>query len=292
MAITNNLKTLYPIKTFPERKASATKLITKFQKNGTLSDEEKTILLKIVVINYHDIHKIAGAYSCDSSAHNCEFCKKMQKAAENNPAHICGYCYDMRQENRMPSVMNAHTLNLFILSVVPFSVEDWKRRPITKKLKGFLENFLRINSAGETENQIHAENMINLIYANPRFHSGYWGKNYGDIGKGFDHIGKPKNCRYVQSSPIIGKPAKRSKWADLVFTVYPDEESLQKALDEGGVECNGKMCAQCGWKCYLPPELGGWPDGSNVCELLRISNKKDASRLLTVFKKIVAIFKK
>ena len=270
----NELKALYPVKTFPDRKATAEKLVAEYEKSGVLTDAKRNILLKIVVINFHDIHKIAGAYSCDSSAHNCEFCKKMQKAAENNPKHICGYCYDMAQEKRMPSVLQAHGLNLYILSRIPFSIEDWKRRPIARKLKNLLENILRINSAGETENQTHAENMINLIYANPKFYTGYWGKNVTDICNAFDHIGKPKNCRYVQSSPIIGKPAKRARWANLVFTVYPDEESLQKALDEGGVECNGKMCKACGWKCYLPEELGGWPDGSNVCELLRVSNKK------------------
>ena len=270
---------MYPVKTFEDRYNTAHILVEKSLSGETLSSTERDILLRIVIINYHETHKIAGAFSCDSSCHNCEFCNKMRKAAESDPTIICGYCYDHAQEIRMPSVKEAHGLTLYILSNVPFTVDDWKRRPISKKLRTEWENILRINSAGETENVTQGINYLNLLYANPVFFGGYWGKNVPAIVSAIRTVGKPKNTRFVQSSIHINKPDKKVPEADLVFTVYDNEKAILEALENGGCECNGKMCAQCGWKCYLPPELGGWPEGSNVCELLRLTNKKDRKKV-------------
>ena len=82
-----------------------------------------------------------------------------------------------------------------------------------------------------------------------------------------DDLGKPENVTLIQSSIYINKPTKLQKYFDYTFTVYATEEDLQKALSNGGCECNGKKCKECGWKCYK----AAWPKGSNICELLRAS---------------------
>ena len=190
----------YPVKTFEDRYNTAHILVEKYLNDGFLSATERDILLRIVIINYHETHKIAGAYSCDSSCHNCAFCQKMRKAAESDPTIICGYCYDHAQEIRMPSVKEAHGLTLFILSNVLFTVDDWKRRPISKKLRTEWENILRINSAGETENVTQGINYLNLLYANPVFFGGYWGKMFLQL---YRQSARSGNRRIQDSSRVL-----------------------------------------------------------------------------------------
>ena len=228
----------------------------------TITDIDKVILLQILQTNYHTSGKIEGCFSCDSSAHGCTFCEKMHQAAEKDPLVICGYCYDYEQENRWENVLKRHMLNLKILSSVEFSVELWKTHPVN--------GILRDNSSGDIENETHAKNLVRLAMANPTTHCTLWAKNVPAVESAFNQLGKPSNMLFVQSSPIIGKPAKMSRWADYLFTVYATEEDLQAALKDGAMECNGKKCKDCGYKCYF----GTWPKGANIAELLRLKSKK------------------
>ena len=231
------------------------------EKGENMTSAERIELLQIFSVSYHDSGKIEDLFSCDSSCHGCEFCRIMRAAAANNPLHICGYCYDFAQENRWECVKNRHELNLKIMSSVEFTEAELQILPI-----GFI---CRFNSSGDIENEIHANNYRKIAVSHSSVKFGFWAKNVRAVENVFDKYGKPENVVFIQSSPLIGIPAKRSKYADYVFTVYPDEETLQAALQNGAAECNGKKCKECGFKCYL----GTWQNGANIAELLRLPAK-------------------
>lgn len=224
-----------------------------------LTPADRVRLLMIYNPSFHDTGKIAGSTSFDSSAGNCIFCQKMRQAAEQNAGHICNYCYDMDQENRWKEVMNRHSLNMLIMQTVEFTVDELAILPATK--------INRINSSGDTPNKVYAKNMLNLAKANSELHFAYWAKNTRDVIAACDEIGKPENMTLVQSSYVIGRPAKLAKYFDFVFTVYATEDGIAEAIKRGAGECNGKKCMECGWKCYL--ETWKKAGVKEVAEILR-----------------------
>ena len=244
-----------------ERDYETTKTILK---KDTITHEDRMTLLGIYKVSYHDSGKIELLYSCDSSCAGCTFCQKMREAAVKNPLHICGYCYDDAQEKRWANVKNRHMLNLLIMKSVDFTEEELA----TLKMNGIC----RLNSSGDVDNFTQANNYRKIAKSHPNVKVALWAKNVKPVEDVFDMYGKPENLIFVQSSVIIGTPGRMSRWADYLFTVYPDEESLQEALANGAVECNGKKCVDCGFKCYL----GGWPKGANIAELLRVPEKHRA----------------
>jgi len=231
-------------------------------------DEEITAadrcqLLKIYRPSYHETGKIEGVTSFDSTATNCEFCQAMRKAANENPLHICGYCYDYAQEHgyKGVNVLNRHTLNMIIMSTIDFSVDELRALHASQ--------INRVNSSGDVPNVIYARNMLRICYAFDFFKFGFWAKNTLAVIKACDELGKPSNVTLVQSSCMIGKPAKLAKYFDFVFTVYLTKEDVAAAVAAGAGECNGKKCEACGYKCYK----NGWTGVKNVAEFLRTDKK-------------------
>ena len=231
--------------------------------------DDRMILLSIYNTSYHDSGKIEGMYSCDSSCGNCSFCQNIREKSKDNPFVICNYCYDDAQEKRWKAVKDRHGLNLLIMSSERYTVEELATLKI--------ENLLRENSSGDIENDIMAENYINIGYSHPTVDVGLFAKNVAPVIRATDKLGKPANMKYIQSSILIGTPAKRVKYFDYVFTVYATEAELQKALDAGACECNGKKCKDCGYKCY---RRNGWKEGSNIAEYLRLRGEKQRAELL------------
>ena len=223
---------------------------------------ERYTLVNIVKVSYHDSGKIQGMFSIDSSCHGCEFCQHMRKCAESNPLHICGMCYDHAQEEYRENVRKRHALTMRILSSVEFTVEELSILPIN--------GMCRFNSSGDLRNDTHARNYIRIAIGHPLVKFALWAKNVKSATVAFRELGKPENMVFIQSSPIIGLPCKRSEFADYTFTVYPDEATTEAAIASGSCACNGRKCAECGYKCYV----GGWKNGANIAEFLRVSKVK------------------
>lgn len=221
-----------------------------------LTAVDRMQLLNVYKVSYHDTGKIEGTFSCDSSCHGCTFCQQMRKAAEKDPSIICGRCYDARQEEYRTNVKNRHSLNLRIMASVSFTIDELKTLP-----SGMID---RINSSGDIENEIHAGNMLKYAIAHSASFVGFWTKNYKAMEKAIEKYGKPQNVIYIASSIHINKKATLPKYADYTFTVY-DKEHIAEALNSESMECNGKKCKDCGYKCYF----GTWPKGSDIAELLR-----------------------
>lgn len=222
----------------------------------TLATADHYELLTIYQVAFHESGKIAGVASCDSSATNCGFCKAMREKAKGNPAHICNKCYDFAAEKYKINGLNRHSLNMLIMSMVEFTVDELRILPA-----GMLN---RVNSAGDIPNKTYARNMIKNAAAHPAVRFAFWAKNTLALIAATDELGKPANAVYIQSSEIIGKPAEKKKYFDYVFTVYLDKTATEKAIAAGAAECNGKKCMECGYKCYY-----GTHAAVNIAETLR-----------------------
>ena len=244
---------------FEKDLAAVKAILDKGIENLTVFDRYQ--LLNIYKTSFHESGKIEGITSLDSTATNCKFCQEMRKANENNNICICNGCYDFAQESYRIESLNRHSLNMLIMMNVDFSIDELKMLTVTR--------IIRINSSGDTPNLTYAKNMIKVCYAFPWANVGYWAKNVSPIIKACDELGKPKNLVLVQSSCMIGKPVKRCKYFDFVFTVYPDRETTEKAIADGSSSCNGKKCKECGYKCYF-----GIHPSNNIAELLKGASKE------------------
>lgn len=240
-------------------------ILDKGAKNLTKADRLQ--LLMIYQAAYHDGGKIEGAFSFDSSATNCGFCKAMRAIAEGDPLHICNYCYDKKNENYRIESMNRHTLNMVIMMSVDFERDELSIVPT-----GLIN---RVDSAGDIPNKTYARNMIKISFINENGKFAFWAKHENALIAATDELGKPKNAKYVRSSEHIGTPAALPKYFDYVFTVYPDEESTRKAIEKGAAECNGKKCMECGWKCYY-----GTHAAINIAETLQGVSAKVRKELI------------
>ena len=232
------------------------KILAKGINNITLAD--RFTLLNIYNVSYHESGKIEGVFSFDSSATNCGFCQAMRELAKLNPGTvICEFCYDYDQEKYRYAALNRHTLNMIIMSTIEFSVDELATLPAGYRI--------RVNSSGDATNEIYARNMLKLGYAFLNSKVAIWTKNSGVYIAACRAIGKPQNVKLIKSSIYIDKPEELPEFFDYVFTVYFDKEKVAAALANGGSECNGKKCRDCGYKCYD----GLWDDGDNIIELLR-----------------------
>lgn len=251
-------------KTFDKDLETVRAILDKGIENLTKAD--KIRLLMTYKPAYHKGGKIEGITSYDSSATNCTFCQKCRKAAETDSSHICGSCYDFEQEHSFKgvNVRNRHSLNMLIMQSVEFTKEELELLDCSK--------IDRINSSGDTPNTTYAKNMLNIAWVNSHAHFAYWAKNILAVQKAVEEVGKPENMTLVQSSCRLNKPVKLAKYFDLVFTVYTNKEAVAEAIANGSGECNGKKCAECGFKCYL----NGWNKGQNVAEYLRVTKAKRA----------------
>lgn len=233
-----------------------------------LTDADRMALLNCINVAYHDGGKIGGCYSVDSSA-ACDFCQRMRAAALENLLIICGGCYAAADSYKEFS-WRRHKLNALILSTVLFTVEELKTLNIPDGSR------VRINEDGDTVNEIHARNILRLFVAFNTCRFGYWYKNIPAVAAGLAAEGvrtrKEKlsvygNARFIQSSLLIGFPARPVWFTDAVFTVYPDDNTTLAAIAAGAFECNGRRCFDCGYWCYTPENNGGAVP--NIAEKLR-----------------------
>lgn len=227
-----------------------------------ITETDKWTLIQSVPNSIHKTGKIAGAGSIDCSASNCEFCRKMRKAAETDATIICSLCYDYAQEQYKINALNRHSLTMLILESVRFSREQLQTVQFS-----FIE---RICSSGDTPNVVFAENVIDMIDLHPYAHVAWWAKNTAAVITAVDKLGKPSNLKLVQSAIRIDKSEPLKKYFNYLFLVSATKEKVKEYTANGCCECNGKKCQECGWKCYF----GSWPDGSVIVEYLRCSKEK------------------
>ena len=270
----NTIETLSTFWNLSKKFTREEKIILEILAHGTenLTPAERMMALRILQTPYHESGKIEGAHSCDSSAHGCLFCNKMREIGKDDPRIICNYCYDWAQEEERSNVGPRHSLNLLILKTIEFTEAELASLPINGILRG--------NSAGDTDNLTQAMNQLKIAATHPYVDCALWAKNTPPISKAVDIYGKPENLQLIQSSPIIGTVASLAKNFDRTFTVYPTKEATLAAIHAGANPCNGRKCADCGYKCYRSEEKGGWKAGTNIAEYLRIKDKDTRAAII------------
>lgn len=227
-----------------------------------LSDSDRKTLLAIFQPSYHDSGKIEGITSIDGSAIHCEFCQSMKKAAEKDPAMVCGDCYITSLDKLYNGMTARHWLNQLILSEVEYSVKELSEIYIASK-------YVRIHADGDFRNAVEAVNVLRFAKGHKANNVTIWFKNLSAMKEAIAKEGKPKNVFIIYSACRLNENPidiiKKYPWIDYVFTVYVDKASTKKAIADGANECNGKKCKACGYKCYN----GGWKKGTNIAEYLR-----------------------
>lgn len=236
-------------------------------KGESMTVIDRLELLQLVNVAYHSSGKIETISSIDSCA-ACAFCEKMRKAAERNCLLICGYCYAAADAWK-EAAWRRHNLNARILSSVLFTEAELA----TLNIPTFKA---RINEDGDVVNEIHARNLLRIFKTHEYVNFGFWYKNVPAVAAGLKaenittRADRPQNVRFVQSSLLIGTPAAPAWFSDVVFTVYPDAETTEKAIACGAYECNGRKCKECGFNCYNASKNAA-PGVQHVAEVLRCS---------------------
>lgn len=237
-------------------------------KGNTMTTGDRSRLLRIINVSYHDSGKIEGVYSIDGSV-TCEFCTRMRAAAADNELMICGGCYAAKDAWK-EAAWRRHKLNLSILSNVLFTVDELQTLPA-----GAL---IRINEDGDIANETHARNILRFSFAHSFADVGFWYKNVTAVEAGLKaegcHNVEEKrimfpNVTFVQSSVLIGFPARPAWFTDAVFTVYPDAATTAEAIANGAWACNGRKCIDCGYFCYKAARKAG--KVVYIAEILRCS---------------------
>lgn len=237
-------------------------VFTANEKNAAVDPAARRAILETLQPVYHNTHKIAGLDSIDSGAGTCTFCANMRKS--NNPLLICKYCYDIKNEGLYPAVGPAHAYQVRAWSHVLFTVDEMRETlKFHKKAVA-----VRFNSSGDLENAVHAINYFRVAKAFPDINFALWSKNIQAVRAAAAAEGVPENLVLIYSVPEIDNtPAVPPAPFKYAFCVCSTTERVNAAVDTGANECNGKMCSECGYKCYFDTHSRG----ALIVEFLRAS---------------------
>ena len=179
--------------------------------------------------------KMKGVPAISTSCRFNKYCKARMK----NHELICSVCFANDSLNQYKQAGEHASLNYYLLThhIIPDNM-----LPVFPNL-----HHVRIEWAGDIENEIQAINYLNIIKKNPRVTFAWWTKNTGLLDKVLDKYGKPENMIYIQSSARFNIPDKViSKYADKLFTVY-DKKYIKK--HNIIINCGARSCNRC-MRCY------------------------------------------
>lgn len=202
--------------------------------------EQISITEHTSVKGYHT--KMDGLLSISTSPHLNKFCKARLSSKQNT---ICKFCFADRYIKMRKRLRLNLEENYRILSERVYSNEELLKllsRPLSTMM-------VRIEAFGDVDNINQVLNYLHIIKLYPEVRFAIWTKNHRLWKAAFDLDGKPSNCRYIVSSPIINTELDITKfeYADSVFTVF------QKDTDESKINCGSRSCFACR-KCYFGNE--------------------------------------
>ena len=122
---------------------------------------------------------------------------------------ICKVCYSFKGLNFRKSMIPLLQNNSDLLSK---NIIDEKFLPIIYNI------YFRFNSHGEIINEIHLQNLINIVNKNKHCNFALWSKRNDIIKKYFDKNVKPENLILIYSNSKLNKPMnKPPKYFDKTF---------------------------------------------------------------------------
>jgi hypothetical protein len=143
-------------------------------------------------------------------------------------------CYSKRHINRFRNNANAWQKNSDKLSE---SIIDYDLLP-----RFFNQRVIRFNSHGELINEIHLENLNNIVKKNHDVFFGLWTKQFKLIKDFYSKNEKPKNINIIFSNSKFNAPMKKIPlYFDKTFNVITKDSQIKS-------NCIGK-CKDC-MICY------------------------------------------
>ena len=215
--------------------------------NKKTSEQTKCQLYGELINCLHIVHhidgngrnsKLAGINSLSTACLDNLYCLERIK---NNDS-ICSHCYAATQQKQQLALQDRNTINGIILRNILIPAKYWKKyiNPAD------MSKFFRIESFGDVQNKLQAQNYIEFMKAFPRIHFAAWSKNNGIWYFAFAESGKPANLSYIASSNKLNTCElycmKTYGFIDHVFTVY-DKETIKK--DNITINCGGRKCMNC-----------------------------------------------
>ena len=179
-------------------------------------------------------HKMAGMFSLNTSTIENTFCQSMRKCEDT----ICHGCYAYSQTRRYKALeLNniANGTELSTTKIMPIYV------PFT---------MFRFNSFGELINELHLENLIIIVKANPHCTFALWSKRRDIVKAVFTRIKKPVNMILIYSSPIKNVVSKKPVKFDKVFTVF-----TRPFIRDNGTSINCQQSCFACRICYTKNEI-------------------------------------
>ena len=173
--------------------------------------------------------KMADKHSLSTSVELNDFCQarhcmKCRKSDGAEP--VCPYCFSMGISNARPTVRYSTARNSMILWQTPIPVNVWEEVWKNEFLSWNQPDF-RIQSLGDARTVVEAENYIRLEMAIPEMIETEWSKNWRIWLQAFEHLGKPKNSRYIHSSLYLNHfdpiPKAMVQYVDFRFTVFTED---------------------------------------------------------------------
>lgn len=204
--------------------------------------------------------KMEGINSLSTSCLDNEFCQKMQKCK----GLICHDCFSVNVQNRYKDLQKNLINNGKVL-----------RSEVLTEFPKLNDLVFRIESFGETDNDIQAENYLRLIENNPNTRFGLWSKRM-DIYKRviLERGSYPPNVTFMESSPRLNTEIEHHTLEGTVrhyqlgtFTVYTADYAIANGIE---INCGNKVCRDCR-TCY---STNG--DMIRIREMLKSEQKKYA----------------
>lgn len=169
-----------------------------------------------------------------STSPECGLCNKRANCDKS----ICKACYSRRMVKRFKNLgamlnRNDKLIKYNKLEIVP----DLGKYSI-----------VRFEAFGDVETELQIANYFNIAMHNSNTHFALWTKNPWIVEKAINtyDLVKPSNLKIIGSSWFINKPMvdyyKTFDFIDNIFTVYD--------TDTNNINCGGKSCKECGYKCY------------------------------------------
>ena len=219
-------------------------------------DVEK--LCRMITMTEHSPKsKMADKHSLSTSVALNDFCQARQclKCREDGAEPVCPYCFAEGINNARPTVKYATARNSMILWQNEIPAGVWQRT-WAKEFASWHQPDFRIQSLGDARTVTESENYIRLEEAFDHIIFTEWSKNWRIWYQAFEHLGKPKNSRYIHSSLYLNHfdPIPTAMWpyVDFRFTVFT-KEYLERhpeinanccTLDTKGRQCR-RDCNDC-----------------------------------------------
>lgn len=195
--------------------------------------EENKMLEQVKVSNMNG--KLITLQAISTNTRTNQFCIDMKNVKKDN--WICVECYSHKtlEAGVYKALEPALQHNSKVLAFARLEPEQMPK--FKKKTQ-----YVRLSAHGDLINDLHLENLILIVNANPDISFGLWSKRADLVKRYFAKNPIPKNLQLVYSNPVVNKLMKRAP--------APFHRTFNNVTHKGYQEnCTGQKCKDC-LLCY------------------------------------------